>query len=140
MVLSALVGVVAAGSACTQEAADDATNTAKEGVDTVLDATREGAATVVEETKEIAGAIAEKSQDVASATGEAITDGWITTTVNAGFVGEDLLEDSRIDVDTNDHVVTLKGTVKSAAAKARAEAIAHDTRGVTRVVNQLVVT
>jgi len=137
--LAMLAGTVVTVSACTREAVDDTTNTAGERVDTTLDATGDGATRVVDGTKEIAGAIADTSRDVASATGEAITDAWITTALNATFVDEALLEDSDINVDTNDHVVTLKGTVTSAEAKARAAAIAHDTRGVTRVVNQLVV-
>jgi len=45
-----------------------------------------------------------------------------------------------INVDTKDRVVTLKGTVRSSAAKARAAEIARSTEGVTKVVNQLVVT
>jgi len=146
LLLATLVGAVVAVSACTQKAADDTTNAATEGVDkadtaadTAVDATREGAATVADKTKDVAGAIVDTSKDVASATGEAITDGWITTTLNAKFVDESLLKDSKINVDTNDHVVTLKGTVGSAAAQARAAAIAHDTKGVARVVNQLVV-
>ena len=72
-------------------------------------------------------------------TGEAITDGWITTKVSAKFVDEKLLKGSNINVDTEDHVVTLKGTVGSDAAKARAVEIAGNTEGVVRVVNQLVV-
>ena len=42
-------------------------------------------------------------------------------------------------MDTTDHVVTLKGTVISQTAKARAEEIARTTDGVTSVVNQLVI-
>jgi osmotically-inducible protein OsmY len=139
VLLATLVGTVVVVSACTREAVDDTTNTAEESVDTTLDAISNGATGAVDGTKEIAGAVADTSRDVASATGEAITDAWITTALNATFVDEALLEDSDINVDTDDHVVTLKGTVTSAEAKARAAAIAHDTRGVTRVVNQLVV-
>lgn len=58
--------------------------------------------------------------------------------MSAKFVDETLLKDSNINVDTNDHVVTLKGHVTSDAGKARAAAIAGSTEGVTRVVNQLV--
>src|SRR5688500_2784262 len=43
----------------------------------------------------------------------------------------------RIDVDTTDKVVTLTGTVATAAQKSEAESIARDTTGVTRVVNNL---
>ena len=45
----------------------------------------------------------------------------------------------QIDVDTNDGVVTLKGTVDTAEQKQQAEQIARGTEGVKRVVNQLVV-
>ena len=71
--------------------------------------------------------------------GDKITDGWIHTKVNWFFVGDDLLKGSDIDVDVKDNVVTLKGTVKSAAARTRAVALATDTEGVKRVVDQLIV-
>ena len=71
--------------------------------------------------------------------GDKASDASVTTGVKAGLADEPLLRNSSIDVDTNDHVVTLKGTVPSAQAKARAAAIAGDTKGVTRVINQLLV-
>jgi hyperosmotically inducible periplasmic protein len=74
-----------------------------------------------------------------SKTGEKISDGWITTKLNWFFVGEDLLKDSKIDVDTKDNVVTLKGTVASQAGRARAVELAKATEGVKSVVDQLVV-
>jgi osmotically-inducible protein OsmY len=74
-----------------------------------------------------------------SKTGEVITDGWITTHVKAKFVGEDLLKGSDIDVDTKDNVVTLKGTVTSAAARARAVHEAKEVEGVHSVVNHLTI-
>ena len=40
-----------------------------------------------------------------------INDAWITTKVKTNFVNEDLLKGSDINVDSNNHVVTLKGTV-----------------------------
>jgi osmotically-inducible protein OsmY len=139
-VLVALVGAVGIGSACTQQATDEA----KEDADAALDATKEGVDKTLDAVKEGAGDIAqqaaEKAKEVASTTGEAITDGWITTKVSARFVDEELLKGSKIDVDTDNREVTLKGTVTSEAAKSRAATIARDTEGVTRVVNQLVVT
>ncbi|MCM3881760.1 MAG: BON domain-containing protein [Vicinamibacterales bacterium] len=125
LILTTLVGAVVAGQACTQKAADDT----KGGIDKALDATKDAGEKTVDKTKE-----------VVAATGEAITDGWITTKISTKFVDESLLKGSKINVDTNDHVVTLKGTVGSDAGKARATVIAHDTEGVTRVNNQLVVT
>ncbi len=74
-----------------------------------------------------------------SKTGEKISDGWITTKLNWFFVGEDLLKGSRIDVDTKDNVVTLKGTVQSPAGRTRAVELAKATEGVKTVVNQLTI-
>jgi hyperosmotically inducible protein len=70
-------------------------------------------------------------------TGETISDAWITTKVHWFFMGEDALEGSKIDVDTKDRVVTLNGTVRSEAGKARAAELAALTDGVTKVVNKL---
>jgi len=74
-----------------------------------------------------------------SRTGETITDAWITTKVKWFFVGADDLKGSDINVDTKDHVVTLKGTVRTEAGRAKAMALAKDTDGVKRVVDQLTI-
>ena len=146
-----LACAVVAGSACTDQAVDDtkrATGTAldatRKGADKAIDATREAgdktkeiAGKTADRTREIAGQVAEKSKEVASATTEAMTDGWITTKVKAKFADEKLLEGSDIHVETNNHVITLSGRVPSRAAKARAEAIAGGTEGVTRVANHV---
>jgi osmotically-inducible protein OsmY len=101
--------------------------------------TKEGAAKVGEKTKEGASKATEKTKEGLSKTGEVITDAWITTRVKSKFIGEDLLKDSNINVDTNDHVVTLTGTVMSAAARARAVEQAKEVEGVQRVVDRLTI-
>jgi hyperosmotically inducible protein len=101
--------------------------------------TKDAAVATGEKTKDVAVATGEKTKDVAVATGDNITDGYITTSLHAKFVDEATLKGSDISVDTNNHVVTLKGTVASAAGKARAEEIARTTKGVNRVVNQIVI-
>jgi hyperosmotically inducible protein len=101
--------------------------------------TKDAAQKTGDKTKEIAGTAGQKTKAAVSATGEAITDSWITTKLKTKFFDETLLKGSDIHVETNDHVVTLKGTVASSAAKARAAAIARGTEGVTRVVDQVVV-
>ena len=53
--------------------------------------------------------LAEKAKAGMSKTGEAITDAWITAKVHYHFLGEDALKGSDINVDTANHVVTLKG-------------------------------
>jgi osmotically-inducible protein OsmY len=80
-----------------------------------------------------------KTGDAVNSAGEVMNDGWITTKVKSKFVGADALEGSSIDVDTKNHVVTLSGTVKTAAGRAAALRIARDTDGVKDVVDKLVV-
>ena len=90
---------------------------------------------VVKDTK----IVVDKTKDGLSKTGEVMTDAWITTHVHERFVGEELLKDSDIRVDTSHHVVTLKGTVMGRTGRARAARVAIETEGVHRVVNRLTV-
>ena len=83
--------------------------------------------------------VGNKTKDGVSKTGEIMTDGWITSRVSARFVNEDTLKNSDINVDTNDHIVTLKGTVLTSAGRARAGVVARQTEGVRRVVNNLTI-
>jgi osmotically-inducible protein OsmY len=102
---------------------------------TMKSTVKEGA----EKTKAGAEKVADKTKEGLSKTGEVITDGWITTRIHSKFVGEDLLKDSDINVDTKDHIVTLKGTVMSAAGRARAVEQAKEVEGVHRVIDQLTI-
>jgi len=101
----------------------------------IVDKTKEGA----EKTKEGAEKVADKTKQGLSKAGEEITDTWITGHVKERFMGVDVLKGSDIDVSTEKHVVTLKGTVASAAARTHARQLARTTKGVTRVVNQLTI-
>jgi hyperosmotically inducible protein len=83
--------------------------------------------------------VAERVKGGLNKAGEKITDAWITTKVKWFFMGEDLLKGSDINVDTKDNVVTLKGTVKSQAGRARAIELAQNTDGVKRVIDQLTI-
>lgn len=69
--------------------------------------------------------------------GAAITDAWITMKIHSQFVPDDALEDSNIDVDTKNGVVTLNGTVATDAGRARAVALAKATDGVKGVNDSL---
>lgn len=100
-------------------------------------------AQVVEKTKDAvvtdSKIVVKKTKDGLSKSGEVMTDAWITARVHERFIGEDLLKDSDIDVDTSHHVVTLKGTVMGRSGRARAARVALRTEGVHRVVNHLTV-
>jgi len=106
---------------------------------TVVEKTKEGAEKTKDAVVKGAKVVADKTEDGLSKTGEVMTDGWITTRVNARFVNEDLLKDSDINVDTSKHVVTLKGTVTGQAGRAKAASVALHTEGVRRVVNRLTI-
>jgi hyperosmotically inducible protein len=128
-------GTMEKAGAKTGKAMDKAGDKTKNAGEKTKDATVKGA----EKTKDTAVKVGEKTKDVAATTGEVVTDAWITTKLKADFVNEDTLKGSDINVDTNNHVVTLKGTVALAAGKARAEQIAKTTKGVNRVVNTLTI-
>ncbi len=87
----------------------------------------------------LAGAAVETVKSAATAVGDSVTDGWITAKVTAHIVGATLATAGDVTVTTQDHEVTLTGTVASSDAKARAATLAGETTGVTRVVNQLLV-
>jgi hyperosmotically inducible periplasmic protein len=106
---------------------------------TVADKTKDGAEKAKDAVVKGVKVTTEKTKEGLSKTGEVMTDGWITTRVHERFVGEDLLKDSDISVDTNKHVVTLKGTVMGRAGRARATNVAQHTEGVRQVVNRLTI-
>jgi osmotically-inducible protein OsmY len=71
--------------------------------------------------------------------GQRIEDAWITTRIQSKFFIDDQIKARKIDVDTKDGVVTLRGSVATAAAKTAAANLAVETDGVTRVNNLLTV-
>ena len=83
---------------------------------------------------------AEKTADALSKTGEVITDEWIATRVRTNFSNDTALTGSAIEVESKNNVVTLTGTVPTAAARAKALAVAKEVEGVKRVVDKLKVT
>jgi|SoiMethySBSTD1v2_1073268.scaffolds.fasta_scaffold638250_2 hyperosmotically inducible protein len=64
-------------------------------------------------------------------------DAGITSAVKAKLLADTTVSGLRIDVDTENGVVTLTGNVKSKAEADRAVMIARNTDGVMRVVNNL---
>jgi len=81
----------------------------------------------------------DKTASAAKNTGRAVDDGWIKSKIYAQYLADwnTVLDDSDIDVDVENNVVTLNGTVKSAAAKAKAVSTAKATDGVKTVHDNL---
>ena len=69
--------------------------------------------------------------------GENIDDAGITAAVKSKLATEKISTVTRIDVDTNQGIVALNGTVQSEAMRVRADQIARQVKGVRDVVNNL---
>ena len=81
--------------------------------------------------------ISEKVQASAEAVKDTATDAAITFEVKTKFLAEPGVSGLKINVDTNDGVVTLSGNVKSMAEADKAIAVARRSNGVRRVVNHM---
>ena len=85
--------------------------------------------------RRLAGFISAAGMVFAVACGQ--TDAGITTAVKSKLAADDTVKAYQVDVDTSNHVVTLKGDVNTSLAKERAVQIARNTDGVRDVIDQL---
>jgi hyperosmotically inducible protein len=69
--------------------------------------------------------------------GQYVDDSTITASVKAKLVGDKLANFTRVDVDTTNKVVSLNGVVETPDQKTRAEQLAMQVSGVSRVENHL---
>ena len=83
---------------------------------------------------------AKATTNAISKTGEAITDEWIVTRVRTNIANDEALKGTDIKADVKNNVVTLTGTVPTAAARLKALAVAKEVEGVSRVVDKLKIT
>jgi hyperosmotically inducible protein len=75
-----------------------------------------------------------KAADVA---GDRLSDGWLTTKIQAQYFADRDIKARYLDVATRDGAVTVSGFVDNLAARDRAIQIARNTDGVHSVVDQL---
>ena len=113
-----------------------------DGVKGVTDQLRIAPDTDLTKASDKANNAADKAADASAKAGRKADDGWIKSKIYAQYMNEwtAVLDDSDIDVVVDKGVVTLKGTVKSAAAKTKAVSIAKGTDGVKSVKDLLTVT
>ena len=71
--------------------------------------------------------------------GEIYSDASITASVNTKFFKDDLVSAIAVNVDTDNGVVTLKGTVDNPAAARRAYDLAYSVEGVTLIISKLTI-
>lgn len=81
----------------------------------------------------------EKTKAMGASAGDKIDDALITTKVKAAIAADKDLSAIKIDVDTQNGVVTLSGPAPTATAKERASEIARNVKGVSSVNNQLTI-
>lgn len=90
-------------------------------------------------TREAARDTANATKDAANVMGEKVADAVITTSINAELAKDTALSALKINVDTRDGKVMLRGTAPDATARDRATKLASGVKGVTSVDNQLTV-
>ena len=78
-------------------------------------------------------------QTAAQKAGNAVSDSTITAQVKTALAADPQLKALRIEVDTNNGVVTLTGPAPDEQSKSRATQIAAGPKGVMRVENRLAV-
>ena len=137
-------GMVTLDGSVPNEAARDkalAISKGADGVKGVTDHLRIAPDTQLTKASDKANKEADKAAEASAKAGRKADDGWIKSTIYAQYMSEwtTVLDDSDIKVDVTKGVVTLKGTVKSAAARTKAVAIAKGTNGVKSVTNLLTV-
>jgi hyperosmotically inducible periplasmic protein len=112
---------------------------AKKAQADAVDKTKGAVDKAAEKTGSAVGTAGEKTKEGVQKGASETTDAYILTRVKSKFVGVDLLKGSDINVDADKQVVTLRGTVTSEAARARAIALAKETEGVKSVIDRLTI-
>ena len=80
---------------------------------------------------------AEEAKRLGRKVGTGANDGWLWVKTRAALATADDLRESTIDVDVDNDIVTLTGSVASAAQKSKAEQVARGIGGVKSVKNEL---
>ena len=82
-------------------------------------------------------AVGERTAEAANAVRAGLSDASLTAKIKSKMTLDDTIKASGINVSTEDHVVTLRGTVDTAAQRDRAVQLARETSGVRQVVDHL---
>jgi hyperosmotically inducible protein len=90
-----------------------------------------------ERAKEAGAKAGEKTAEFANRAQAALSDSALTAKIKSKMALDDMVRARSIDVTTDAGVVTLSGTVRSAAERERSIQLAKETTGVTRVVDHL---
>lgn len=81
----------------------------------------------------------ERASSRSESVGESIEDAWIHAKIRTKLLADGEFPGGSLNVDVKDQVVTLRGSVATAADKAKAEQVAKTTDGVKSIRNQVVI-
>jgi osmotically-inducible protein OsmY len=87
--------------------------------------------------REVGAQIGAKASEAAAAAQTTLSEGSVTAKIKAKMSLDDSVQAKDINVDFANGVVTLTGTVRTAAERKRAVDLARETSGVTSVKDQL---
>jgi len=137
-----------------KEKVGDAAEKTGEAIDTAAKATGKAVGTAAHKTADATEKAAEKTKDATTSAGhktkeatsgtagkteDAVSDAAITTAVKSKLLGDGKTPGLKVDVDTDNGIVTLNGDVATAEARSEAVRLARSTKGVKRVVDKLTV-
>ena len=107
--------------------------------DAAAERAKQDAANATAQVGAAADSAGQKIEAAADKAGDKVADAAITASVNAALARDPSLSAVRIDVDTVNGTVSLKGAAPDQAARTRATELASAVKGVTNVDNQLAV-
>jgi hyperosmotically inducible protein len=129
--------VAQANAAEAGRTADAKTDEAQKKTGDAVDRAGDAVATAGRKAGDAADKAGDKIGDAASKSADATADAAVTAKVKTKFLADSSISGLKIDVDTKANVVTLTGTVATAAEKRRAVEVAKETDGVKSVVDRL---
>jgi osmotically-inducible protein OsmY len=110
-----------------------------DGDETRVGATGTAPAVNTEKVRETGAAIGATVAAGAAQAQQALNEGSLTAKIKSKMALDDTVRAAAIDVDTVGGVVTLSGTIRSEAERAKAVQLARETEGVTSVTDRLVI-
>jgi osmotically-inducible protein OsmY len=134
-VLAAAVAAAFSLGACSKHTDDG--RTVGQKVDAAMDRAETAADNAKREAGEATRDIRSESRAATTDASDKVADAAITASVNADLAKDPDLSAIKINVDTANGHVTLRGTAPSSDAKQRATRLAGNVKGVTSVDNEL---
>lgn len=93
----------------------------------------------IDKARERGAEVGEKAAEIASDIQETVAEAAVTSKVKAKMALDDFVRARTVNVTTQGTTVTLTGNVRSEDERQRAVRLAHDTEGVSRVVDRLAI-